>query len=112
MQYKIIRISKLGNKDPQYGQRYWGEAEGMDYPVSFNTHLDLDDGVTIEAEEKIEKETQKGKTYFLLRKISLSEPASDGDILKRLDDIEKSLKLILEKLSIDEVFDVFDDTEG
>lgn len=70
--------SKMGKRDPQYGQTYWSHNHDFDAPVKFNYmgEEDLHDGQVITA-DTVELVTSKtGNDYYLLRKVKL-EGAED-----------------------------------
>lgn len=86
-QYKLDKVSKLGDMDAKFGQRYWCETSDQVEPLMFNS-LDetIKDGDTITAEEVLLKSTkpnpEKGKEsqpYHQLKKVKVVKTAQlDG----------------------------------
>lgn len=99
--YKVKKINPLGEHSVQYGQRYWGEVEEADMPVSFNlmNPKDIPAGAELEFEEKAIKETKKGQEYMFLRKVKVGgiTPPTQTSISDRqkLDAIHGDVKLAL-----------------
>jgi len=72
--FTLAKVNKLGDNDPTYGQRYWGEVSDDLTPVSFNSKQDgFTPGSTITAEEKVMKQSAKGTQYWTLKKVKLIE---------------------------------------
>ena len=82
MKYTAKRITPLGDHDPKYGTRYWGSVHDSDMPVSFNlmNPVEINDGATLEFEEKVIKESKKGTEYFFLRKVKVEGNAIQTSI--------------------------------
>lgn len=120
---------KLGDYDKQYGQTFWAEVNEHLQPVKFNImsdrKLDLEDA--IECEERVERKTAKGKDYYQLKKVKVTEAYSGdadpelvpeatgatppghqntaalaitGPMKNQLDRIEKQQTIIIEKLNL------------
>jgi len=108
-EFTLTKISKLGEFDPMYFQRYWGYAEGDDTPISFNSsNQDIVEGMDITAEEKTMKKSKNGTTYWQLRKVKVvsesasnpeqptkpvlsSQTRSDGEMMEALRRIEEKI---------------------
>lgn len=73
-QMTIKYANPLGEFDTKYGQKYWGKAHDIDLDISFNlmNPVNFEDGDEIDFEEKVIKETSKGKEYLQLRKVKRS----------------------------------------
>lgn len=74
MRYIVNQINPLGDYDEKYGQRYWGHVHDSDYEVSFNlmNPVNIEPGDTLDFEEKVIKESKKGKEYLFLRKVKVN----------------------------------------
>jgi len=102
MKYTAKRITPLGDHDPKYGTRYWGSVHDSDMPVSFNlmNPVDINDGATLEFEEKVVKESKKGTEYFFLRKVKVegnaiqTSMAAPADLTSVHEQLDKILKLL------------------
>lgn len=72
--YTITKINTLGDHDDTYGQRYWGQVQEEDKDISFNLKdvLDIAPGTVITAEESMNKQTLKGKSYLQLKKVKVT----------------------------------------
>lgn len=66
---KLSKVSKLGDKDPKYGQKFWCEVTDSLTPVMFNSNSDFQAGDTISYEESENKTTKKNTPYLLLKKV-------------------------------------------
>lgn len=120
--YTLDKVSKLGDNDETYGQRYWCESPDEDKPLCFNTKEDIelteDSGpISITAEERVEKQSGKGTIYYQLKKVKVSGSQGRGDVpasppvtkgsenpqdaavIPQLDRIEKQLSLLLEGIN-------------
>lgn len=75
----IKYVNPLGEYSEKYGQKYWGKAHDVDMDISFNmmNPVNFEDGDGIEFEEKVIKETSKGKEYIQLRKVKRSGAGSN-----------------------------------
>jgi hypothetical protein len=106
--YQLSELSKLGEFDEKYGQRYWGAIMDDLTPVSFNSkNQNISAGDTIECEEKAQKQSKKGTIYWQLKKVQVnstslgekpataSQNASGSDIKAQLDRIEAMVKELL-----------------
>lgn len=75
-QFKLGKVSKMGERDPKYGQTYWAETDGSDFPVMFNSSASyMPDGASITAEESTRKTSKKGTEYLRLSKVKVLESA-------------------------------------
>lgn len=110
MKYTLKKAAKLGGFDETYGQRFWGEVEEAQMPVSFNlmdkTVGEIWAGMPIEFEERKMKTSAKGNDYMHLTKVKLMGapikqteaplPSDQGKfqeiVLEKLSDIESALK--------------------
>lgn len=105
---RLKEVAKLGEYDETYGQSYWCAESGSDTPVKFNSqNQEITVGDTIECEEKSMKKSQKGTTYWQLKKVKVvqdsveekhadpSTDALDGPIVKRLERLESKIDSIL-----------------
>lgn len=77
--FTITSASKMGEPDPQYGQSYWANAQGVDTPLMFSTNKEVQEGATISCEESVNKTSKKGQEYLLLRKVSVEVPGFPSD---------------------------------
>lgn len=76
-EFVIEKLNKLGDYSETYGQRYWGSATSETAPISFNSqNQNINAGDRIEAEEKVMKKSQKGTTYWQLRKVKVVESSA------------------------------------
>lgn len=72
MTYTLTKCSKLGEHDPKYGTRYWGDALESALPVSFNSmDQTIGAGQQIEFETMAEKSSKKGTKYMQLYKVKV-----------------------------------------
>lgn len=67
----LEEISKLGDKDPKWGQKYWGKATNEDTEVyiMFSSRSEFSVGDQISYEESEQKESGKGTPYLALKKV-------------------------------------------
>ena len=77
--FTFAKLTKMGDFDDKYGQRYWGEPNEQLVPVMFNSmnqNITAED--TIEAEEILLKTSGKGVDYHGLKKVRVVQgsPAS------------------------------------
>lgn len=116
--YTLDKVSKLGEYDNTYGQRYWCESPDEDKPLCFNSKEDLElsdesGAITISAEERIEKKSGKGTVYYQLKKVKVSgsqgrenvpasPPMTQGSenpqsaaVISQLDRIEEKIDKLL-----------------
>lgn len=113
-QYTFSKLSKMGEHDEKYGTTYWAEPNEDLTPVKFNSmnqNITLQD--TITAEERAERQSNKGTGYYQLKKVKVSGsqgtrdvPAShpvtkgsenpqDAAVVSQLDRIEEKLDKLL-----------------
>lgn len=80
--FKAKQIRPLGEFDQKYGQKYWGLVHDSDYEVSFNLMhpVNIDEGHTIDFEEKMLKETKSGKEYLFLRKVRVNDSGPQEEL--------------------------------
>lgn len=110
-EFHLTKISKLGDYDPMYFQRYWGYAEGDDTPISFNSpNQEIIEDMDITAEEKTMKKSKSGTTYWQLRKVKVvgasasnpkpaTKPATEPRSVSRSDsEVMETLRRIEEKV--------------
>lgn len=72
--FKLSKVTKLGDMDAKYGQRYWCEVAEQLEPVMFNSmNENIEVGQTITAEEVLLKTSSKGKEYHGLKKVKLTD---------------------------------------
>lgn len=72
--YTLTSVTKLGDNDPKYGQRYWVAAPESDLPMMFNSMSeDIDIGDTITCEETANARSAKGTDYLKLKKVRVAE---------------------------------------
>jgi hypothetical protein len=74
--YSLDKVSKLGDFDETYGQRYWCESPDEDKALSFNSKEDIEltetsGAIHITAEERTEKQSKKGTVYYQLKKVKV-----------------------------------------
>lgn len=71
--YTTIKISPLGDKDPKYGQTYYGTVEEAQMPVMFNlmNPVDFEEGMPFTSEEYTVKTSKAGKDYMRLKKVKV-----------------------------------------
>jgi len=76
---RLEKVAPLGDYSEQFGQRWWGKEEDSDVPISFNSHdLKVMGGDWVEAEEKTMKKSQKGTTYWQLKKVHVVHETSNS----------------------------------
>jgi len=74
----LTKVSKLGDYDETYGQRYWCLEEDSNTPVSFNSqNQEIESDCSIECEEKTMKKSKKGVTYWQLKKVRVIAEAGN-----------------------------------
>lgn len=83
-EYTLDKVSKLGDYDETYGQRYWCESPDEEKALSFNSREDIelteDSGaIHIAAEERTEKQSKKGTVYYQLKKVKVSGSQGRGE---------------------------------
>jgi len=66
---KISKISKLGEKDPTYGQKYWCEVMDSLTPLMFNSQQEFQAGDDVTYESSEPKKSSKGTDYLLVKKV-------------------------------------------
>lgn len=118
--FVLDKVSKLGDYDETYGQRYWCESPDEEKPLSFNSKEDIEltetsGSINITAEERVEKQSKKGTVYYQLKKVKVSgsagqvthlpekvTPQTQGSenpqnaaVLSQLDRIEEKLDKLL-----------------
>lgn len=112
--YKLDKVKKMGEMDPKYGQTYWCESSSELKPLKFNSmNGDITEGVTINAEESMNKRSAAGNDYLQLRKVTIADgstPApvklADGVVSTQLGRIEQKLDQILKAMGEDTVHEV------
>jgi hypothetical protein len=78
-EYSLDKVNKMGDFDPKYGQSYWAEVGQGEKPIMFNSmDQTISDGAKIEAEERVEKRSQKGTDYYRLKKVKVTEKGVVG----------------------------------
>lgn len=80
---KLVKVSKLGEPDEKFGQRYWAETDST--PVMFSSNSEFGDGDSISYEESTSKTSAKGTDYLQLKKVKkmqedLPEPKSQQTV--------------------------------
>lgn len=71
-EFTLIDPMKLGNDDPQYGQKWWSKTHESQMPVSFNLKgQEVSNGQKVQAEEYTIKKSAKGTDYQQLRKVKV-----------------------------------------
>lgn len=69
-EFTLIDPMKLGEDDPQYGQKWWSKVHESQMPVSFNLKgQDVTNGQKITCEEYSVRKSAKGTDYQQLRKV-------------------------------------------
>lgn len=109
--YTVTKISKLGERDPKYGQTYWAEVRESDFPIMFNSSSSfVSEGQALVAEEQEKKISKKGSEYLRLKKVKLAETEAKEPtkaepkpelvaghfnlIMRKLNDIHNDIKTL------------------
>lgn len=72
--YTLTKVTKMGERHPEYGQTWWGDVKEIDFPVMFNTKVDyVGAGQVLTADEQTKKTSAKGTEYMRLSKVKLAE---------------------------------------
>lgn len=83
-EYTLDKVSKLGDYDETYGQRYWCESPDEEKALSFNSREDIEltedrGAIHITAAERTEKQSKKGTVYYQLKKVKVSGSQGRGE---------------------------------
>src|ERR1700761_341255 len=71
-QYTLAEVNKMGENDPTYGQTYWTKSTEEIRPLKFNSrNTDITVGMSIIAEETVNKRSTKGIDYLQLKKVQV-----------------------------------------
>lgn len=78
-QFTLTKVTKMGDYDSKYGQRFWAEVNEQLEPVMFNSqNQDISVGDTITAEDVLLKTSAKGTEYHGLKKVKVVEGSTNS----------------------------------
>jgi len=110
-EFQLAEINKLGDYDPKWGQKYWGNVSDDLLPISFNSQdQNIVSGSKITAEEKIMKKSAKGTDYWQLKKVKVVGVANDVDRRSASHGSQSQLDRIERK--IDKLLGISDDLDN